>query len=136
MYDYSTYERKIQYALYTDGTKSSPITLTSGDPDNPPILRVPSIKDGFILHITGSYWIIDNNKIAYGGKAIVLENASHNIFRNLEIFSIGSQGINIRARSSYNLFQDCYIHNTGANNNLFGDVKMIIMLLKDVLLGI
>ena len=103
MYDYSTYERKTQYALEADRTKSRPITLTAQDPDNPPILRAPTIKDGFILHIIGSYWIIDNIKIAYGGKAIVLENASHNIFRNLEIFSIGSQGIHIRAGSSYNL---------------------------------
>ena len=121
VYDFSEYERKSEFSLYSSGTKSSPITLTAQDPDNPPLLKAPTIKDGFIIHIKGDYWVIENIRIGYGGQAIVLDNASYNIIRNVEMFSLGSQAVLIRYGSSYNLFQNCYIHNTGNNNPIYAD---------------
>ena len=119
-YDVSTLEGKIRYFLDFSGEKTRPITLKAKDPNDPPILRNAGIDNGFVLNIRGDYWVIENIKIAFGSKAIVLENANYNIIRNVEIFSIGSHAINIRGGSSHNLFQNCYIHNIGAYNNLFG----------------
>ena len=119
-YDFSIYNGMNQYHLDASGDKTRPITIVAQDPDNPPILRGPSMVNDFIIHITGDYWVIDNIKLAFGSKAIVLESANHNVFRNVEIFSIGSNAINIRHGSSYNLFQNCYIHNTGGVGILIG----------------
>ena len=120
-YDYSTYERKIRFDAGADGTKSSPITITALDPDNPPLLRGPDVTGHTVLHITGNYWVIDNIKLAFSHKAIDIDSGSYNIVRNVEIFSVGSQGVLIRGSSSHNLFQNCYIHQTGSYNPLFGD---------------
>ena len=119
-YDFSTYEGMNKYHLDASGNETHPITIVAQDPVNPPILRGPSMVNNFILHITGDYWVIDNIKLAFGSKAIVLENANNNVFRNVEIFSVGAGAIIIRHGSSYNLFQNCYIHNTGTINNQFG----------------
>jgi hypothetical protein len=120
-YDYTEYESYNSYELYSSGTESSPITLTAQDPDDPPILRGPVAKEGVVLRIRGSYWIIDNIKVANGGRGILIENSSYNIIRNVEIYNIGSKAVQIRDGATHNLFQKCYIHNTGCVNNLFGE---------------
>ena len=121
VYDFSEYEKKSEFTLESSGTKSSPITLTAQDPDNQPILKAPSIKDNFIMHIKGDYWVIENIKITCGTSAMVLDNASFNIIRNVEIYSIGSGAVLIRYGSSNNLFQNCFIHDTGIYRPLFGN---------------
>ena len=78
-YDYTEYESYNSYELYSSGTESSPITLTAQDPDDPPILRSPVSKEGVVLRIRGSYWIIDNIKVANGRRGILIENSSYNI---------------------------------------------------------
>ena len=119
--DLSEYEKKSEFTLESSGTNSRPITLTAQDPENPPLLRAPTIKDNFILHIRGDYWVIENIRIGYGGQAIVLDNASYNIIRNVEMFSLGSQAVIMRYGSSNNLIQNCYIHGTGNNNPKYAD---------------
>ena len=119
-YDVTTYERKTQYHLDASGEKAHPITLKAQDPYNPLILRCANIKDGFVIHVRGDYWVIENIKVAFGTKGIVLEHANYNIFRNVEVFRISFHAVNIRDGSSHNLFQNCYIHNTGSYSNLFG----------------
>ena len=73
VYDFSTYERRNSFSLSADGEELSPITFTAQNPYNPPILTGPNLKDGYILHIVGDYWVLNNIKIVYGGKGIVLE---------------------------------------------------------------
>ena len=103
-YDYTEYESYNSYQLYSSGTESNPITLTAQDPDDPPILRGPISKQGVVLHIRGSYWIIDNIKVANGGRGILIENSSYNIIRNVEIYNIGSKAVQIRDGATHNLF--------------------------------
>ena len=122
VYDYSTYDEKLdQFKLSKSGTESNPITLRAKDPEDPPLLRGPTSKDGTILHITGNYWVVENIKIGYCGRAIVIRGGYHNIIRNVEMFSIGTKAVMLRFGASYNLFQNCYIHNTGLINPSFGD---------------
>ena len=121
VYDFSEYEKKLEFSLESSGTKSSPITLTAQDPDNPPLLRAPSIKDNYIMHIKGDYWVIENIRITCGQTGMVLDNANYNIIRNVEMFSLGSEGFVLRYGSSNNLFQNCYIHDTGIYRAQYGD---------------
>ena len=122
VYDYSTYDEKLdQFKLSKDGTELNPITLRAKDPEDPPLLRGPTPKDGTILHITGNYWIVENIRIGYCHRAIVIRNGTHNIIRNVEMFSIGTKPVMLRFGASYNLFQNCYIHHTGLYNPSFGD---------------
>lgn len=123
VYDLSENEGKSGFSLESSGANSRPITLTAQDPENPPLLRSPTIKNNCIIHIRGDYWVIENIRIGYGEQAIKLDNASYNIIRNVEMFSLGSQAVIMRYGSSYNLFQNCYIHNTG--NNTVKVVKMM-----------
>ena len=119
-YDVTTYNKKTQYHFDIRGTESRPITIKAQDPYDPPILRGAKTNGDFVIHVRGDYWVIENIKVAFGSKGIVLEHSHHNIFRNIEIFNIGSHAVNIRDGSSHNLFQNCYIYNTGLYNSLFG----------------
>ena len=116
-YNYSEIAGKIRFDLYADGTKSSPITITAKDPNNPPLLKGSDIS---VLHITGNFWVIDNVRLSGSMRGITIENSSYNIIRNVEIFNVGSSGVHVRGISSHNLFINCYIHNTGRTNPLFG----------------
>ena len=51
----------------------------------------------------------------------MIDNGSYNVIRNLEISRIVNKAIQVRDGLSNNLFQNCYIHNTGMINNLFGE---------------
>ena len=119
-YDYSTYERKKSFLLRASGASSRPITLTAQDPENPPVLLGPDISRDGVLEIRGDYWVIENIKIANSGQGIILDNANNNTFSNIEIYSVGSLAVYLRANSSYNLFQNCYIHGTGNADDNYG----------------
>ena len=120
VYDYSTYENRTAYIIRARGTESSPIKLTAQDPINPPLLRGPRIKDSSVIYLEGDYWIIENIKLGFSSQAIYMRNSNHNIIKNVEMFSLGSQGILLYDYSSYNLFQNCHIHSTGNHNERYG----------------
>ncbi len=42
------------------GTKNSPITIKSADPNDPAILKGADTQKGIVLYITGDYWNIGN----------------------------------------------------------------------------
>ena len=121
IYDFSIYDRATKFYATADGTKTSPITLTAKDPDDPPILKGPTVNDNYVLHITGDYWIIENLKLSYAQKGIVLDNSNYSIVRNVEVYSTGAEAIAIRDGSSNCLIQNCYIHNTGKISPQYGE---------------
>ena len=112
----------IRFELYADGTKTSPIILTAQDPDNPPLLKGTG---NTVLSVTGNYLVIDNIKLSSTTRGLEINNASYNIIRNVEIFKTGSEGVLIRGTSTHNLFQNCFIHNTGTYYSIFGDGLII-----------
>ena len=119
-YFFASYENRIRFQAHANGTESNPIRITAKDPGNPPLLKGENLEGITVLYITGNYWVVDNIKISSASKGIVFENAKYNTIRNVEIFNVGAQAILIRGSSSYNLFENCYIHNTGALNEIFG----------------
>lgn len=119
-YDYSTYEDNTSFKIRVDGTEAAPITLTAKDPNDPPFLRGPRVRDNAVLSFNGNYWIIENIKLGISSQAIAMTKGNHNIVRNVEMFSLGSSGVFLRETCTNNLFENCYIHNTGVYNDMYG----------------
>jgi hypothetical protein len=121
IYDFTTYERSTKFCGTADGSEYSPIILRASDPNDPPILKGSNLNNNYVLHITGDYWIIENLKISFSQKGIVLDNSNYSILRNLEVYSTGAEAIAIRDGSSHCLIQNCYIHNTGLITPAYGE---------------
>ena len=150
IYDFSTYQRSGKFYGTADGTKNSPIILTAKDPNNPPLLTGPTLDHNYILHITGDYWIIENIRVGYSSKGIVLDNSNYSIIRKVEVFSTGEEAIHIRDGSSNCLVQNVIFiilaleHQAMGRESILVVLKalmnmaiiVIIMLLKDVFLKI
>ena len=64
------------------------------------ILKGLTVKNNYVLHITGDFWIIENLKLVYAQKGIVLDNPNYSIIINVEIYCTGAEAIEIREVSS------------------------------------
>ncbi|MGN1086060.1 MAG: right-handed parallel beta-helix repeat-containing protein [Porcipelethomonas sp.] len=120
-YDYTTYQGAQKIDTSAEGTENAPIILMAADPENPPLLTGTSCENGYVLHITGDYWIIENIRVTTSQKGIVLDNSSHSVIRNCEIYNTGSEAIAIRDGSSYCTVKDCYIHDSGTVTPGYGE---------------
>lgn len=121
IYDYTTYQGAQKIDTSAEGAEDAPITLTAADPKNPPIITGTSAENGYVIQITGDYWILENLKITTSQKGIVLDNSNHSIIRNCEVYNIGSEAIAIRDGSSYCTVKDSYIHDTGTVTPGYGE---------------
>ncbi len=120
-YDYTPYQGAQKIDTSAAGTADAPIKLTALDPDNPPILTGKSNENGYVLHIKGDYWILDNLICKTSQKGIVLDNSSHSIIRNCVVYDTGSEAIALRDGSSYCLVERCNIHDIGLITPGFGE---------------
>lgn len=120
-YDYTTYQGAQKIDTSAEGTADAPITLTAADPTHPPVLTGTSPANGYVLQITGDYWIVDGLCLTNSQKGLVLDNANHTIVRGCEIRSTGSEAVALRDGSSYCLIQGCYIHDTGLVTPGYGE---------------
>lgn len=121
IYDYSQYWGAQKIDTSAAGTESAPITLKAADPENPPVLTGTSAENGYVLHIMGDYWILENLCITTSQKGIVLDHSSHTVVRNCEISHTGSEAIAIRDGSSDCLIQNCNIHDSGLVTPGYGE---------------
>ncbi|MGN0585236.1 MAG: glycosyl hydrolase family 8 [Ruminococcus sp.] len=120
-YDYTTYQGAQKIDTSAEGTEAAPITLTAADKNDPPVITGTNAENGYVIHITGDYWILENLKITTSQKGIVLDNSNHSIIRNCEVYNIGSEAIAIRDGSSYCTVKDSYIHDTGTITPGYGE---------------
>lgn len=120
-YDYTTYHGAQKIDTAAAGTQAAPITLTAADPQNPPVITGNSPENGYVIQITGDYWILENLKMTNAQKGIVLDHSHHSVIRNCEVCHIGAEAIAIRDGSSYCIVKDCYIHNTGTVTPGYGE---------------
>lgn len=120
-YNYQDYENGQKFYSASDGTAESPITLMAADKENPPVLCGVNYEHGYVLHITGDYWIIDGIKTEKSQKGIVLDNSNHSLIRNCEISGTGSEAVHFRDGSSYCTIENSYIHDTGLVSPKYGE---------------
>lgn len=104
-----------------DGTEDKPIILRSQDPQNPAILSGVAQDNKVTLRIKGDYWQIRDLAICEAAKGIFLEQSEHSIISGCEVYNIGQEGIHIIDDSSYNLVENCYIHDTGTVTAKYGE---------------
>ncbi|MGN1036467.1 MAG: right-handed parallel beta-helix repeat-containing protein [Ruminococcus sp.] len=121
IYDYTTYQGANKFDTSAEGTEYAPITLKAVDPDNPPVLTGNNTANGYVLHITGDYWIVENICFTNSQKGIVLDNSNNTIIRNCEVYNTGSEAIAVRDGSSYCTIEKCSIHDTGKNSPGYGE---------------
>ncbi len=120
-YNYHDFENAQKFYSSSDGTAQNPIILTCADKEKPPVLTGTNLENGYVLHITGDYWIIDGIKTEKSQKGIVLDNSNHSIIRNCEISATGSEGVHFRDGSSYCTIENSYIHDTGLVSPKYGE---------------
>ncbi len=120
-YDYTTYQGAQKIDTAAEGTAEAPIILTAKDPANPPILTGTSAENGYVLQITGDYWIIENIHCTNSQKGIVLDNSNYSIIRGCEVSNTGAEAIALRDGSSYCMVQQCFIHDTGLVTPGYGE---------------
>lgn len=120
-YDYTTYQDAQKIDISASGRENAPITLKASDPENPPVITGTSSDNGYVLQITGDYWIVENLCITTSQKGIVLDNSNHTIIRNCDIGNTGSEAVAIRDGSSHCLIQNCNIHDSGVVTAGYGE---------------
>lgn len=120
-YDYTTFQQAQKIDTSASGTINSPIRLTAVDPQSPPLITGTNPENGYVLQITGDYWIIENLCISTSQKGIVLDNSNHTIIRNCDIGNTGSEAIAVRDGSSHCIIQNCNIHDSGLVTPSYGE---------------
>ncbi|MBR4200773.1 MAG: right-handed parallel beta-helix repeat-containing protein [Oscillospiraceae bacterium] len=120
-YDYSVYQGAQKIDTKAAGTADAPITLTAANPANPPVLTGNSTENGYVLHIQGDYWILDNLICTTSQKGIVLDHSSHSVIQNCEVKNTGAEAIALRDGSSDCTVKSCNIHDTGKVSPGYGE---------------
>lgn len=103
------------------GTADKPIIIRSEDPENPATISGDTYETKVALRIIGSYWEIRDLNICNAAKGIFLEKSEHTIISGCEVYDIGDEAIHIIDNSSYNLVENCYIHDAGKLTPEYGE---------------
>lgn len=109
------------FSAQADGTAENPIILRSEDPAHPATIRADSYSSQCVLTVTGSYWQIRDLIISDGAKGIFLQKSEHSVISGCEVCRIGDEAIHVIDNSSYNLVENCKIHDTGLRNPKYGE---------------
>lgn len=103
------------------GTAENHIILRSEHPDHPATLSGATQEHKYALNIIGSYWEIRDLKITNAAKGIFLAKSEHSVISGCEVYDIGDEGIHIIDDSSYNLVENCWVHDTGKIEARYGE---------------
>ncbi|MBQ8012462.1 MAG: right-handed parallel beta-helix repeat-containing protein [Oscillospiraceae bacterium] len=104
-----------------DGTAEQPIILRSEDPEHPATISGVTQENKVALKIVGSYWEIRDLKVCEAQKGIFLQQSEHSIISGCEVYNVGAEAIHIIDNSSYNLVEDCYVHDAGTHTPQYGE---------------
>lgn len=107
------------FVAEASGTDGDPIALC-GSPD--------AVIDGggwehsgYALHITGDAWTVHGITVTNAQKGVMLDGANHVVLDQIEVHTIGHEAVHFRTHSSDNVIQDSDIHDTGLDNEKFGE---------------
>jgi hypothetical protein len=107
------------FVTTASGTASSPIILTGS---RQAILASSKIGSGYVLHLTGSdHWQLTGFSVTGAQKGIVLDKSSYDTINGVQVYGVGDEGIHLREGSSYDLVENCYVHNTGLGTAKYGE---------------
>jgi parallel beta-helix repeat protein len=108
-----------RFVITASGTLDAPITLCGSAAS---ALDGGDSGSGYALHLDGaSHWVLDGFAVSGAAKGIMLDAASSNELRNLEVSATGDEGIHLRSGSSDNTVRDSVVHDTGLSSAEFGE---------------
>ena len=99
-----------QHIILRSESAAAPATICGHTPDSK-----------CALYITGSYWELRDLKISTANKGIFLAQSEHSIISGCEVFDIGAEAIHVIDDSSYNLVENCTVHDTGLVKPEYGE---------------
>lgn len=107
------------FKISASGTSAAPIRITGS---RGVTLRGKGISSGYALHLDRARWIVmEGFMVRYAKKAIVLDESSHNLIRNLDIGHAGEELVLMRNYSSHNTITKSYIHRSGLITPGYGE---------------
>lgn len=108
------------YAI-ADGTAENHIIIRSEDAAHPATICGVTQENKVALKIIGSYWEIRDLNICEAQKGIFLQQSEHSMISGCEVYNIGAEAIHIIDNSSYNLVENCYVHDVGTHYPQYGE---------------
>jgi Right handed beta helix region len=78
-------------------------------------------EDGYALHLTADYWIIQGITITNALKGVMLDGANRNVLDSIAVHAIGHEGVHFRTHSSDNIITNSEIYDTGLKKEKFGE---------------
>ncbi|MCB0896145.1 MAG: right-handed parallel beta-helix repeat-containing protein [Nocardioides sp.] len=101
------------------GNRADPVTLCGSRAAR---LVGASVDEGYTLHLDGaSYWRVQGFTVSGGQKGVVLDDASHNVLRDLRVSGTGDEAVHLRAGSSDNLVAGNEVRDTGRHQPEYGE---------------
>lgn len=104
-----------------DGTAEQHIIIRSEDPEHPATISGVTQESKVALKIRGSYWEIRDLKICEANKGIFLEQSEHSVISGCEVYNTGAEAIHVIDNSSYNLVENCHVHDAGTYQPQYGE---------------
>ena len=121
VYDLAAYQGAQKLDTEAEGTEEAHIALKALDPLDPPVLTGNTTEHGYVLHIKGDWWRIENIVCTDFQKGIVLDHSDHTVISGCEIYKTGAEAVAIRDGSSWCIVKECNIHDTGLVSPGYGE---------------
>lgn len=76
---------------------------------------------GYALHVTASHWTVGGITVTNAQKGIMVDGAQSVLIDGVEVHTTGHEAVHFRAHSADGVIQDSDIHDTGLDNEKFGE---------------
>jgi len=76
---------------------------------------------GYALHLTGDYWTVSSITVTNAQKGVMADSVNGVVLDGIEVHTIGHEAVHFRTHSTDNVIQHSDIHDTGLDNEKFGE---------------
>jgi hypothetical protein len=107
------------FTLRSSGTASAPIRITGTRGAR---LDGGTVSGGYVLHLDNANYVqVDGITITNAQKAVVLDQCSHDVLTNLDVYHTGEEIILLRNYSSDNVVSNNEVHDAGNTTAGYGE---------------
>ncbi len=76
---------------------------------------------GYALHLLGDYWTVSGVTVTDAQKGVMADGVTGVVVDGIEVHTIGHEAVHFRSHSTDNVIQRSDIHDTGLDNEKFGE---------------